>query len=205
MKAAPRSGGDVIDLAQRREEERARRALGGARGGSEEEPSAHPEAPIEPAEFFRFLATLPEAFAAHVRQAVGHGAPGHYDAHARTRQTSADAAASSAHAMPDLSPIQGMYGGLDNEAVQATLARHPGLVSLLSQAAPHVVEHFGPGATLALQAQPVESGGFRLYAVINASGEWAKLRARLDAFDDAWWLDHIDSHIGPLTFTVGQA
>lgn len=86
----------------------------------------------------------------------------------------------------------------------AFLAVHPRVVPLLLEALPRVAEVFGPAARVALETQVEYSGARTLYAVVLVAGSDEELLERLDRFDRAWWLDHVDPQRGPVCFTVGR-
>lgn len=95
----------------------------------------------------------------------------------------------------------------DPAKVHCFLTHHPHVEQLLQDAKASLQHTFGKGVTVSLTvtSNPELTDGEFVVARIHSSLSVTKAKARLDAFDETWWLDHILHAKGQLIFTVAFA
>lgn len=98
--------------------------------------------------------------------------------------------------------LAALYNGLDDPSVIEVLRAYPGIVDVLSEARIHIQSYFGLKARTWLRVEREYDGGATLYAMITGPGTDEVLLAKLDRFDEAWWLTRTISE--PVVFTVGR-
>jgi len=88
--------------------------------------------------------------------------------------------------------------------VRAFISANPYLADLLLEAHPHIEKHFGPNPQLALEVivDPEEEDFEELFAYILTTLEPEVALARLDQFDEAWFLDQLARAAGKLNFNL---
>ncbi|MSP12380.1 MAG: hypothetical protein EXR62_05415 [Chloroflexi bacterium] len=93
-----------------------------------------------------------------------------------------------------LPEIQEIYAMRDSSSVQSFLESHPQLVGLLLEAYPHLLESFGPQPEVILEVvrNPEAEEPDQLFAYIRTSLPISDALARLDTFDETWFLDQLD-------------
>ena len=101
-------------------------------------------------------------------------------------------------------PQTARYVTHDPDAVEAFLACYPFLIPLLTEAIAPLEAAFGPETpfVVALERDPEVAGWEALRVDVETTLEADDAGHRLDAFDTAWWLDHLPAAQGKLFFTL---
>jgi hypothetical protein len=90
------------------------------------------------------------------------------------------------------------------DAVAAFLARYPFLTSLLTEALGPLRMAFGPDTpfVVAVDIDPEVPGWEELRVDVETTLPVEEADQRLEAFDTAWWLEHLPRAQGKLFFTL---
>ncbi len=99
------------------------------------------------------------------------------------------------------------YAFRDPEAVVAFIRAHPEVVAPLLDAVAVIPRFFGPGREVALELERDRDAPdhVQLFALIRIGEDAEDGLARLDRFDEDWWLDVLPQ-VGPrLVFTIEYA
>ena len=96
--------------------------------------------------------------------------------------------------------IRTLYVIPDERSVISYLRAHRRIPQLIAEAAPHLGVYFGD-VVLSLRAVADERGWEMLYVFVQWEGEPEEALARLNAFDDAWWLRNSSTTAVSVTFT----
>ena len=101
-------------------------------------------------------------------------------------------------------PQTARYTTHDPEAVEAFLACSPFLIPLLAEAIAPLEAAFGPDTpfVVALERDPEGAGWEELRVDVETTLSADGADHRLEAFDTAWWLDHLPEAQGKLFFTL---
>jgi len=103
-----------------------------------------------------------------------------------------------------LHQLEEVYSLRDAAAVSGFLHAHPQIVEILLEAEAHLQKHFGPDSQieLAVVSDPEVEGEEQLFAYILTSLPVDEALARLDRFDEEWFLDQLDRTLGRLNFNL---
>jgi len=96
--------------------------------------------------------------------------------------------------------LEKLYGLREPDEVQRFLQPYPHLAELLLEAFPYLKKHFGPSPQVELEViRDPEIGSLgELVAFILTPLSVHEAEARLDRFDDEWFLDRLDRTDGLL-------
>jgi hypothetical protein len=108
-----------------------------------------------------------------------------------------------AHELSAISELDAWYIINDRDSVLGYLSRHPHLVPLLRDVVGAVQRFFPAGDELHLEAiNDAETRTEQLYVIITTALSREEAEARLDRFDEEWWLDALDRTNADLTIDV---
>ena len=89
------------------------------------------------------------------------------------------------------------------DRVRAFLKSHPNLIDFLQESYYYLYKFFGPNAKHILEVvSDPENNHQTLFVFIHTSLSINKALAKLDKFDDEWFLDHFDQVDGDLNFNL---
>lgn len=102
-----------------------------------------------------------------------------------------------------LDQVGSLYHIPEPEVVYSFLERNTFLIDILLEAIPQLYDYFGTDVEidLILRTDPEESYQ-KLFGYLRCSKSVDEAQASLDAFDDAWFLEHISSTKGCLNFNL---
>ncbi len=100
--------------------------------------------------------------------------------------------------------IEALYSLRNASVVRHFLRDHPEVIESLIEARPYLEEHFGPDtrAWLEVVGDPEAADERQLFAYIASGLPVDEAVKRLDAFDEGWFLDHVDRVAGRLNFNL---
>lgn len=106
--------------------------------------------------------------------------------------------------MSDLHQVGELYSFCNAVDIQRFLYTHSQLTEILVKAHTYLQKHFGPSpqVTLELVSDPETIGWEQLYAYILTSPPVDKALARLDRFDEEWFIGQLDRVDGLLNFNL---
>ena len=99
------------------------------------------------------------------------------------------------------------YMAVNPEPVERFLAEHPSVTQVLLEAKKPLQDAFGKDVqvSVAVTSNPEVAAGEFLVSSIQTSLSARRAHARLDKFDETWWLDNAPRVQGQLIFTVAFA
>lgn len=100
--------------------------------------------------------------------------------------------------------VERLYDFRDYTSVAAFLRQHPFLVGILLEAYERIQSYFGVGTQVVLElfSQPDNVDAQELFALIRTNLEPKEVIARLEAFDNEWWLDALPEARHKMTIDV---
>jgi hypothetical protein len=96
------------------------------------------------------------------------------------------------------------YIALNPEPVQRFLEQHPGVTQVLLDAKKPLQDAFGKDVkvSVTVTSNPEIAEGEFLVSSIQTSLSAMDAHARLDTFDETWWLDNVSRAEGQVIFTI---
>ena len=103
-----------------------------------------------------------------------------------------------------LNQLEDKYTLRQPAAVRHFLRIHPHLVNVLLEGYTHLQRHFGANSQVVLEivSDPEVEKGDELFTYIHTSFPPDEAQAKLDKFDQDWFLDQLDHVAGKLNFDV---
>ncbi len=100
--------------------------------------------------------------------------------------------------------LREMYPFHSDTTVTSFLRVHPQLADVLLEARPRIEEHFDRGTPVQLEVvtDPENAGGDQLFAYIHTSLSVDEALARLDEFDEEWFLHQLPQVRDQLSFDL---